>query len=67
MRRLGLISLVMSAACSDSYVKDVNQEEIVVLDQDGDGFHAGEDCDDFDAEINPNAIEVCDEIVHCFQ
>ena len=29
------------------HVKDVNEEELVVLDEDVDGFHADEDCDDF--------------------
>jgi len=29
-------------------------------DQDGDGFAAGYDCNDFDAGVNPQAAEVCD-------
>ena len=28
-------------------------------DEDGDGFTADEDCDDADADVNPDAVEVC--------
>ena len=62
MRKFGLVSVVMWTACSDSYVKDINEEELVVFDEDGDGFHADEDCDDSDPAINPDAEEICDEI-----
>lgn len=33
-----------------------------VRDQDGDGFPAGADCDDTNADINPGATEVCNEL-----
>lgn len=36
------------AACSD--------------DRDGDGFIEEVDCDDDDAEVNPDAVEVCDDV-----
>lgn len=29
-------------------------------DDDGDGYEAGDDCDDADADIHPGAVEVCD-------
>ena len=32
------------------------------FDSDGDGFSAAEDCDDSNAEVHPNALEVCDGI-----
>ena len=32
------------------------------VDEDGDGFAADNDCNDQDASINPEAIEVCDGI-----
>ena len=32
------------------------------LDADGDGFSVSEDCDDTDASVSPNGIEVCDGI-----
>ena len=62
MHKFGFVSVVMWTACSDSYVKDINEEELVVLDEDGDGFHAGEDCDDSNTDINPDAVEICDDI-----
>lgn len=33
----------------------------VALDQDGDGFVVGHDCDDDDASIHPNQTETCDD------
>ncbi len=39
---------------------------VVILDADGDGYIndalRGDDCDDGNADVNPDAIEVCDEI-----
>jgi hypothetical protein len=32
------------------------------VDQDGDGFEEDEDCDDLDAEVRPDAVEVCNGI-----
>jgi hypothetical protein len=32
----------------------------MVSDADGDGFGSDVDCDDFNASVNPNAVEVCD-------
>jgi hypothetical protein len=32
------------------------------IDEDGDGFMLTEDCDDADAEVHPDATEICDEI-----
>lgn len=62
VRNVGVFFLVMWTGCSDSYVKDINEEELIVFDEDGDGFHAGEDCDDSNSAINPDAVEVCDDI-----
>lgn len=33
-----------------------------IEDEDQDGFDKTVDCDDFDSEINPNAIEICDTV-----
>ncbi len=43
---------LLAVACGDSGDD--------VVDQDGDGVPAGEDCDDSDATVNPMADEVCD-------
>jgi hypothetical protein len=34
--------------------------EPLLVDDDGDGWATGEDCDDADADVHPDAIEVCD-------
>ena len=49
----------MWTACSDSTIVDIHQGWIL-FDEDGDGFHAGQDCDDLNADINPAATEICD-------
>ncbi|MCB9758593.1 MAG: hypothetical protein H6739_02010 [Alphaproteobacteria bacterium] len=64
MRRLALAALLLSAAGCRNTDKDVINETAVdasgvVVDEDGDGFGAGVDCDDTSAAINPNAPEVC--------
>ena len=33
------------------------------MDADGDGWEDGEDCDDGNAEVRPDASEVCDNLV----
>lgn len=49
MRRpLPLWCVLALAACGDP-----------VVDADGDGFPETEDCDDNDASVNPDAVEVC--------
>ena len=44
----------------DSGVDTQDSGEVAVVDEDGDGFAADDDCDDSDAAINPAATEVCD-------
>ena len=38
----------------------ITDEEVVIVDADGDGFLSNEDCDDNDATVYPNATETCD-------
>ena len=40
----------------------ITDEEVVIVDADGDGFLSNEDCDDNDATVYPNATETCDGI-----
>ncbi|MFT5680896.1 MAG: hypothetical protein ACI8RZ_001802 [Myxococcota bacterium] len=61
--------LTLLVACGDkdedtlvSPTDDTEDTEVEVTDVDGDGFAAEDDCDDTDADINPDADEVCDSI-----
>jgi len=56
MRILSILSLALLLGC-DSSGKDTAADPV---DADGDGFFAGEDCDDTNDGIHPDAIEVCD-------
>lgn len=44
----------------DRFNSVLNQLFSSLADRDGDGFKKSDDCDDNDANINPNATEVCD-------
>jgi len=43
--------------CSDDDVR------CPLIDEDGDGWLAAEDCDDQNAEVNPDALESCEDLV----
>ena len=58
MKYFGLIPFLL-LACSDGD-KDSTDDGDVVVDSDGDGFAAADDCDDNNADINPEAAETCD-------
>ncbi len=51
-----MILLLLALACED--VADALKGD--AADEDGDGFPVSEDCNDNDANINPDALEVCD-------
>jgi large repetitive protein len=57
-----LLSMAL-VACGD---KDTGEEVVIdplEVDDDGDGFTENQgDCDDADAELNPGATEICDDI-----
>ena len=58
-------SALLFAACTGGFKPDSNPDSesgmaTGVVDQDGDGFVVDEDCDDENAEIHPEAVEVCD-------
>ena len=58
-----LTTTLMLIACGDeAKTIEVNTEtlEQEELDADGDGYFGDEDCDDQDAQTNPNAEELCD-------
>jgi hypothetical protein len=52
-----LLGLNLLGACS----KDAVDDSAAIVDNDGDGFGADEDCDDNDAAIHPDADELCDD------
>jgi len=68
MRKLAIVALILSVACrtdpnkpdTDTLTPDDTAWRLV--DADGDGYTAGEDCDDDDASIHPGADETCDGI-----
>ena len=50
--------LVLAACYGTSFKMDTDS---ALPDSDGDGFDTLLDCDDANAEINPNATEICDD------
>ena len=58
-----LFAMSLLIACGDEPKSiDINTEEPQEesIDSDGDGYFSDEDCDDQDAQTNPNAEELCD-------
>ncbi len=55
-------SLLFFACGEEAKTIEVNTEEpeVEAFDADGDGYFGDEDCDDQDAQTNPNAEELCD-------
>lgn len=55
-------TLLLFACGDEAKTIEVNTEEPEVesIDADGDGYFGEEDCDDQDAQTNPNAEELCD-------
>lgn len=54
---LVICTLLGLGACKDDATDDSG-----ALDMDGDGFAAGEDCDDADSAVHPDAAELCDAV-----
>jgi hypothetical protein len=67
MRRLPILAILASFACrSDPEKPDTapldDDTGIELVDADGDGYDASEDCDDEDAAVHPGAEETCNGI-----
>ena len=62
---LGLSFLLVGCPGSDKDPDtgtDTGTDTDTEVDADGDGFNEDEDCDDSNSDINPDAVEICDEI-----
>jgi hypothetical protein len=57
---LGLSVLLLSCAGGDKGAEGEGGTDTSLADLDGDGFPAGEDCNDADASTNPGGVEICD-------
>ncbi len=60
---MGILALVLVASftgCKDGTVDTGDTGGVVDLD--GDGFPEGLDCDDGDAAVNPDAVELCNDL-----
>ncbi len=56
LRRVVWVAPLALAAC----VTPISQaEHDFVQDYDGDGFRVGNDCDDYNPAVNPDAVEIC--------
>ena len=58
--RLLLLGLCIGCASSTKEGEPSTENGSVEVDADGDGYLAGEDCNDADADISPSASELCD-------
>ena len=56
-----ILWLLFFGACENN--EKLEQEEVIVLvDNDGDGFDEATDCDDNNGSVNPDAEEICDSL-----
>ncbi len=63
MVRLLTPSLLVAALCGCVLITDEQREDRAgAFDSDGDGFLAGEDCDDDDGAVHPDAEETCNTV-----
>ncbi|MCB9762182.1 MAG: hypothetical protein H6739_20450 [Alphaproteobacteria bacterium] len=61
MKRL-TFALLLAGCTADKDVTDSAVDSNPIVDEDGDGVSAEEDCDDNDASVYPGATEVCDAV-----
>ena len=57
-------TLILAIGCGNRTKAVIIEPEAAetTVDADGDGYLSTEDCDDLDANINPDSIEICDGI-----
>ena len=54
------LSLLLACDSGEKPEYEVEENEVLAVDADGDGFTAEDDCNDSDSSVFPDAIEVCD-------
>jgi len=59
---IALSSLIWGCETKEVEDTDTNDAILVSTDEDGDGYFPPEDCDDTDDDVNPGAVELCDQI-----
>lgn len=57
-----VVSLLACRTDSKTVTVDTQEVETTLYDSDGDGYLSDEDCDDFAADIHPQAEEICDSL-----
>ena len=61
-----MLLLLLSVACrnkdTDLDTGEVTDTAPAIVDSDGDGWPADQDCDDNDASVNPDSVEVCNDL-----
>ena len=53
---------VLGNGIDDDCDLEIDEFDLPLYDNDNDGYFLGDDCDDYDPTIHPNATEYCDEI-----
>ena len=59
----GAVTAIVLAACYGTPYKMADSGDTSAVDADADGFFLADDCDDANPDVNPAAVEVCDDTI----